>query len=131
MIMGMATAETEAGILPTAEQFAAMQKYNEELVNAGVLLAAEGLSPTSMGARVEFDGDTCTVIDGPFTESKELIAGFIIIEAASLDEAIEWARRGPNMAPDGKSKVYVRKLMGIEDFGDDFTPSEKIAEVKY
>lgn len=131
MIIGKATKESEAGILPKAEAFAAMQEYNEELVKSGILLAAEGLSPTSKGARVKFSGDKRTVIDGPFTESKELIAGFTIIEVGSLAEAIEWVKRAPNLSPDGEAEVEIRKLMGVEDFGDEFTPSEEIAKVKY
>ena len=131
MIIGKATKESEAGVLPTAEAFAAMQEYNEALVKSGILLAAEGLSPTSKGARVKFSGDKRTVIDGPFTESKELIAGFTIIEVNSLEEAIEWVKRAPNLSPDGEAEVEIRKLMGVEDFGDEFTPNEEIAKVKY
>jgi hypothetical protein len=130
MIIGRATQESEAGVLPTPEAIAAMQKYNEELAKAGVLLAAEGLSPTSKGARVEFNGDTRIVIDGPFTETKELIAGFTIIQVKSLEEAIEWVKRAPN-ASNGKAVIEIRKLMDIEDFGEDFTPNEEIAKVKF
>ena len=131
IVMGKATKESEAAVPPTAEQFAAMQRYNEELVKAGILLAAEGLSPTSKGARVKFNGDRRTVIDGPFTETKELVAGFTIIQARSLEEAIEWAKRAPNLSPDGEAEVEIRKLMDVEDFGDGFTPNEEIAKVKY
>jgi hypothetical protein len=131
MIMAKATKESEAGVLPTVEAITAMQAYNEELAKAGILLAAEGLSPSSKGARVKFSGDDRTVIDGPFTEAKELIAGFTIIEAESLAEAIEWVKRAPNLSPDGESVVEIRKLMGIEDFGEDFTPNAEIAKVKY
>jgi hypothetical protein len=132
MIIGKATQESEAGAPPTAEAIGAMQQYNEELVKAGVLLAAEGLAPSSKGARVEFNGDQRTVIDGPFTESKELIAGFTIIQAKSLDEAIEWVKRAPNaFSLDGKALVEIRKLMDIEDFGEAFTPNPEIAKVKY
>lgn len=131
MIIGKATKESEAGILPKPEAFAAMQEYNEELVKAGILLAAEGLSPTSKGARVKFSGDKVTVVDGPFAESKELIAGFTIIQAKSLDEAIEWVKRAPNLSPDGESEIEIRKLMDVEDFGDEFTPNEEIAKVKF
>ena len=131
MIIGKATKESEAGILPRPEAFAAMQKYNEELVNAGILLAAEGLSATSKGARVKFSGDKRTVIDGPFAESKEVIAGFSIIQVNSLEEAIEWVKRAPNLSPDGESVVEIRKLMDVEDFGDEFTPSPDVATVKY
>ena len=131
MIIGRATKETEAGVLPKPEAFEAMQKYNEELVKSGVLLAAEGLSPTSRGALVKFSGDKCTVIDGPFAETKELIAGFMIIQVKSLEEAIEWVKRGPNLSPDGEAVVEIRKLMDVEDFGDQFTPNEELAKVKY
>jgi hypothetical protein len=131
MIIGKATKETEAGVLPTPEAIAAMQRYNEELVNAGILLGAEGLSPTSKGARVKFSGDERTVIDGPFAESKEVIAGFTIIQARSLEEAIEWVKRAPNTSPSGEAEVEIRKLMDMEDFGDEFTPSEEIAKVKF
>ena len=131
MIMAMATKESEAGTLPPPEAFAAMQKYNEELIKAGVLLAAEGLAATSKGARVKFSGDKRTVIDGPFTETKELVAGFSIIQANSLEEAIEWVKRAPNVSPNGEGEVHIRKLMDVEDFGEDFTPNQEIAKVKY
>ncbi|MGE3887664.1 MAG: YciI family protein [Vicinamibacterales bacterium] len=130
MIIGKATKESEAGILPKPEAFAAMQKYNEELVKAGVLLAAEGLAPSSKGARVRFSGDKRTVIDGPFTETKELVAGFTILQVKSLDEAIEWVKRAPNLSPDGEAEIEIRKVMDLEDFGDDFTPNPEIAKVK-
>ena len=131
MVMVMATKESEAGILPKPEAFAAMQKYNEELVKAGILLAAEGLAASSKGARVKFSGDERTVIDGPFTETKELVAGFTIIQAKSLDEAIEWVKRAPNVSSNGEAEVEIRKLMDVEDFGDGFTPNPEIAKVKY
>jgi hypothetical protein len=131
IVMGMTTQETEAAVAPTAEQFAAMQTYNEDSVKAGILLAAEGLSPTSKGARVRFSGDQCTVMDGPFAEAKEVVAGFTIIQVNSLAEAIEWVRRAPNVSPNGEAVVEIRKLMGVEDFGDEFTPSEEIAHVKF
>lgn len=131
MIIGRATKETEAGVLPKPEAFEAMQKYNEELVKSGILLAAEGLAATSKGALVKFSGDKCTVIDGPFAETKELIAGFMIIQVKSLDEAIEWVKRGPNLSPNGESVVEIRKLMDVEDFGEEFTPNEEVAKVKY
>lgn len=131
MIIGRATKDSEAGVMPKAEAFEAMGKYNEELVKAGILLAAEGLSPSSKGARVRFSGDERIVMDGPFTETKELIAGFTIIQVRSLEEAIEWVKRAPNLAPDGETVVEIRKLMDLEDFGDAFTPNEDIAKVKY
>jgi Uncharacterized protein conserved in bacteria len=132
MVMGLATKESEAGAPPTPEAIAAMQKYNEELVKAGVLLAAEGLTPTSQGARVKFSGGERTVIDGPFAESKEVVAGFSILQVKSLGEAIEWVKRAPNISsPNGETLIEIRKLMDVEDFGDGFTPNEEIAKVKY
>ena len=131
ILMGMATKESEAGVPPTAEQFAAMQKYNEELAKAGILLAAEGLAPTSKGARVKFSGDTRTVIDGPFAETKEVVAGFSIVQVKSLEEAIQLVKRTPNIFPNGEAEVEIRKLMDVEDFGDEFTPNKEIAKVKY
>ena len=135
MIIGRATKETEAGILPKPEAFAAMQNYNEELAKAGVLLAAEGLSASSQGVRVKFSGDERIVVDGPFAETKELIAGFTILQVKSKEEAIEWVKRAPNVSPNGEGLVEIRKLMDVEDFGemmgDAFTPNEEIAKVKY
>jgi hypothetical protein len=131
MIIGKATSDTEEGTLPPPEAFEAMQKYNEELVKAGILLAAEGLAPTSKGARVKFSGDKRIVIDGPFTETKELIAGFTILQVNSLQEAIEWVKRGPNLSADGEGLVEIRKLLDAEDFGEGFTPNDEIAKVKY
>ncbi len=131
MLIGKATKESEAGILPKPEAFAAMGKYNEELVKAGVLLAAEGLAASAKGARVTFSGDKRTVIDGPFAETKELIAGFTIIQVKSLEEAIEWVKRVPNIFPNGEAEVEIRKLMDLEDFGDGFTPNPEIAKVKF
>jgi hypothetical protein len=131
MIIGKATKESEAGILPKPEAFEAMGKYNEELVKAGVLLAAEGLAASSKGARVKFSGDTRIVIDGPFAETKELIAGFTIIQVKSLEEAIEWVKRAPNIYPNGEAQVEIRKLMDVEDFGDGFTPNPEMAKLKF
>ena len=131
MLIGKATKESEAGILPKPEAFAAMGEYNEEIVKAGILLAAEGLAASSKGARVKFSGDKRTVIDGPFAETKELIAGFSIIQVKSLEEAIEWVKRAPNVSPNGEGLVEIRKLMDVEDFGDGFTPNPEIAKVKY
>jgi hypothetical protein len=131
IVMGMATKESEAAPPPKPEAFAAMQKYNEELAKAGILLAAEGLAPTSKGARVKFSGDERTVIDGPFTETKELVAGFSILQVKSLEEAIEWVKRAPNVSPNGEAEVEIRKLMDVEDFGEGFTPNAEIAKVKF
>jgi hypothetical protein len=130
MIIGKATKESEAGMLPKPEEFEAMGKYNEALVKAGILLAAEGLAPSSKGARVKFSGDNRTVIDGPFAETKELIAGFTIIQVKSLEEAIEWVKRAPNISPNRETEVEIRKVMDLEDFGDEFTPNPAIAKVK-
>jgi len=131
IIMGMATKEMEQGVPPKPEAFAAMQKYNEAAVKAGILLAAEGLAASSKGARVRFSGDKRTVIDGPFAETKELIAGFSIIQVKSLEEAIEWVKRAPNVSPNGEAEVEIRKLMDVEDFGERFTPNPDIAKVKF
>lgn len=131
IVMAITTEESENAPPPTPEAFAAMQEYNEAAVKTGVLLAAEGLNPTSKGARVKFKGDKRTVIDGPFTEAKELVAGFSIIRAKSLEEAIEWVKRAPNVSPNGEGLVEIRKLMDIEDFGEGFTPNEEIAKVKF
>ena len=135
MVMAMVTKESEGGPPPTPEAFAAMQNYNEELAKAGVLLAAEGLSASSQGVRVKFSGDERIVVDGPFAETKELIAGFTILQVKSKEEAIEWVKRAPNVSPNGEGLVEIRKLMDVEDFGemmgDAFTPNEEIAKVKY
>ena len=108
-----------------------MQKYNAESVKAGVLLAAEGLAPTSKGARVKFSGGKPIVIDGPFTETKELVAGFSIIKVNSLEEAIQWVKAAPYSGPNGGVEIEIRKLMDVEDFGDGFTPNPEIAKVKF
>jgi hypothetical protein len=100
-------------------------------VKAGVLLAAEGLTPSSKGARVKFSGDKRIVTDGPFAEAKEVIAGFTIIKVNSLEAAIEWVKRAPNVSPNGEAEVEIRKLMDVEDFGDGFTPNPEIAKVKF
>ena len=131
ILIGKATKESEAAPPPKPEAFAAMQKYNEELVKAGILLAAEGLAPTSKGARVKFSGDERTVIDGPFAETKEVVAGFMIIRAKSLEEAIEWVKRATNVNPNVEGEVEIRKLMDVEDFGEGFTPNPEIAKVKF
>jgi hypothetical protein len=131
MIMAIATKESEGGPPPKPEAFAAMQAYNEEAVKAGVLLAAEGLTTSSKGVRVRFSGDERIVFDGPFAETKELVAGFSIIRVESLEEAIEWVKGAPNVSPNGEGQVEIRKLMDIEDFGDGFTPNQEIAKVKF
>jgi hypothetical protein len=131
MVMVLATKESETGAPPSPAAIEAMQAYNEEAVQAGVLLAAEGLTPTSKGARVKFVGEERIVVDGPFAESKELVAGFSIIRANSLAEAIDWVKRSPNVSPNGRAVVEIRKLMDVEDFGEAFTPNEEIAKVKF
>jgi len=121
MVMSKATAASEAGTPPTTEDFAAVIAFNEELVKAGIVLAADGLQPSSAGVRVRFSGDERTVIDGPFAETKELLAGYWIIEVASLAEAVEWFKRCPNTMGDGW-EVEIRPFFGVEDFGDELTP---------
>jgi hypothetical protein len=131
ILMGMATQESEAGPPPKPEAFAAMQEYNEDLAKRGILLAAEGLAPTSKGARVTFNDEERIVTDGPFAEAKEVVAGFSIIKANSLADAIDLVKRTPNIFPNGKAVVEIRKLMDVEDFGEGFTPNEEIAKVKF
>jgi hypothetical protein len=121
MVIVKATADSEASVMPDTEMLTAMGKYNEELVNAGVMLAGEGLHPSSKGARVTFSGDKRTVTDGPFAETKELIAGYWIWQLASLDEAIEWVKRCPNPMP-GESQIEIRQIFEMEDFGEAMTP---------
>ena len=121
MVLVKANADTEAGVMPTTEELVAMGKFNEELVNAGVMLAGEGLKPTSHGTRIAFDGPSRRVIDGPFAETRELVAGFWLWQVRSMDEAIEWAKRCPNPMP-GPSELEIRPLYEAEDFGTEFTP---------
>jgi hypothetical protein len=121
MILVKANKDTEAGVLPSTELLTEMGKYNEELVKAGVMLAGEGLQPSSKGARVKFSGAKRTVIDGPFAEVKELIAGFWLIQVKSKEEAIEWVKRVPN--PTGEeSEIEIRQVFEVEDFGPVLTP---------
>ena len=122
MIMVKATEQSEAGAMPSEDELAAMGRYNEELAKAGVLLAGEGLHPSSKGARVRFSGRERTVIDGPFAETKELIAGFWIWQVKSMDEALEWAKRCPNPADGGDGVLEIRPIFEAEDFGAQFTP---------
>ena len=119
MVIVKASPESEAGVLPDTEILTKMGKYNEELVTAGVMLAGDGLHPTSKGKRVRFSGATRTVIDGPFTETKELIAGFWLWQVRSMEEAVEWLKRAPF---DGGTEVEIRQVFEAEDFGDNFTP---------
>jgi hypothetical protein len=121
MVLVKATEQAEAGVLPNEELLTAMGKYNEELVKAGIMLAGEGLHPSAKGARIQFSGDRRTVVDGPFTEVKELVAGFWLWQVKSMDEAIEWARRCPN--PTGEESVLeIRPVFEADDFGPELTP---------
>jgi hypothetical protein len=121
MIVVKATRDSEAGVMPSRELLTEMGKFNEELVKAGVMLAGEGLHPTSKGARVRFSGKERTVIDGPFAETKELIAGFWLWQVKSKEEAIEWVKRCPNPHNE-ETEIEIRQLFEAEDFGDEFTP---------
>lgn len=121
MVMVKATADSEAGIMPSEELMAAMGRFNEELVEAGVMLAGEGLHPSSNGVRVKFSGSQRSITDGPFIETKELVAGFWLWEVASLAECIEWVKRCPNPMP-GDSEIEIRQIYTAEDFGEAFTP---------
>ena len=121
MVIVKATKDSEAGVMPSQELLTAMGNFNEELVKAGVILAGEGLQPSSKGARVRFSGDKRTVIDGPFAETKELVAGYWIWKCNSLQEAIDWVKRCPNPMP-GESDIEIRQIFEAEDFGDEFTP---------
>src|SRR5262249_51272258 len=121
MIMVKATQDSEAGVMPSEKLLAEMGKFNEELVKAGVMLAGEGLHPSSKGARVRFSGAKRSVIDGPFAETKELVAGFWIWQVKSKEEAIEWVKRCPNPMP-GESEIEIRQVFEAEDFGAEFTP---------
>jgi len=122
MVIVKADKDSEAGVLPSQELLAEMGKFNDELAKAGVLLAAEGLQASSKGARVRFSGKKRTVIDGPFAETKELIAGFWLWQVRSLDEAIEWVKRCPNPMPGTESEIEIRQVFEAEDFGPEFTP---------
>jgi hypothetical protein len=127
MVMVKATKESEAGVLPTKELLTEMGKYNEELIKAGVMLAGEGLRPSSTGARVRFSGKKRTVVDGPFAETKELVAGFWLWEVKSFEEAIEWVKRCPNPMP-GDSEIEIRQVFEADDFGEEFTPELRAQE---
>lgn len=127
MVLVKATAASEAGAMPDAALLEAMGRFNQELVDAGVMLAGEGLHPTSRAARVRFDGESRTVTDGPFAETKELVAGFWLWQVRSMDEAIEWARRCPNPHANG-GELEIRPVFEMEDFGEAFTPELRAAE---
>src|SRR5437763_1375179 len=121
MVIVKATKDSEAGVMPSKELLTAMGKYNEELVKAGIMLAGDGLQPSSKGKRVRFSGEKRAVIDGPFTETKELIAGYWIWQVRSMEEAVEWLKRCPNPMP-GESEVEIRPVFEPADFGENFTP---------
>ena len=127
MVFVKSNENAESGVLPDEEMLTAMGKYNEELVKAGIMLAGEGLQPSSKGARVQFSGTKRTVVDGPFTEAKELVAGFWMWQCRSLDEAIEWAKRCPN--PTGEDGVLeIRQVFEADDFGEAYTPELREAD---
>lgn len=134
MVFIKADKQSEAGIMPSEQLIADMMKYNEDLVKAGVMLAGEGLYPSSKGKRVKFSGQKVTVIDGPFTEAKELIAGFWIWQVKSMDEAVEWVRRMPNPMPvEGapqEGTIEIRPIFEAEDFGAEFSPELREKEEK-
>jgi hypothetical protein len=121
MVMVKATKDSEQGLMPSTELFEAMGKFNEELVKAGIMLAGDGLKPSSKGKRVHFSGANRTVIDGPFAETRELVAGYWMWQVRSMEEAVEWVRRCPNPMP-GDSDIEIRPLYEAEDFGAEFTP---------
>jgi len=127
MVIVKATSQSEAGKMPSKELLAAMGNFNEELVKAGVMLAGEGLHPSSKGKRVRFSGSQRTVIDGPFTETGELIAGFWLWQVKSMDEAVEWVKRCPNPM-DGDSDIEIRPVFEADDFGAEFTPELRAQE---
>ena len=128
MVIVKADEQSEAGVLPDEKLLTEMTRYNEELAKAGVMLAGEGLHPSKDGVRVRFSGDKRTVIDGPFGETKELIAGFWLIQVGSKEEAIEWVKRAPNPFPGTESEIEIRQVFENEDFGDEFTPELREAE---
>ncbi|HWJ36812.1 MAG TPA: YciI family protein [Steroidobacteraceae bacterium] len=128
MVAVKATKNSEAGVMPNEKLLAAMGKYNEELVKAGIMLAGEGLHPSSKGKRIKFSGTKRTVVDGPFTETKELIAGFWIWQVRSMEEAVEWARRCPDPMPGEEAELELRLIFGPEDFGAELTPELRAKE---
>ena len=122
MVIVKATKNSEAGVMPSEKLLAEMGAYNEELVKAGIMLAGDGLHPSSKGKRIQFSGSKRTVVDGPFTETKELIAGFWIWQVRSMEEAVEWARRCPDPMPGEEGELEIRPIFEAEDFGAEFTP---------
>ena len=129
LVIVKANEQSEAGVMPSTELLEAMGRYNEELVKAGIMLAGEGLHPSSRGARVHFDGASRTVTDGPFAETKELVAGYWLWQVRSLDEAVEWVKRCPN-PHDGPSDIEIRPVFEAEDFGEAFTPDQREREAR-
>ena len=129
MVLIKANEDSEAGVMPSDQLLAEMGEYNEELVKAGVMLAGEGLHPSSKGKRVKFSGKDRTVIDGPFTETKELVAGFWLWQIRSMDEAVEWVKRMPN-PQEGGGVVEIRPVFEAEDFGEEFTPELREQEAR-
>ena len=129
MVIVKATEDSENGVMPSEELLAAMGRYNEELVAASIMQAGEGLHPSSRGVRVRFSGADRSVIDGPFAETKELIAGFWLWEVASLAECVEWVKRCPNPMP-GDSEIEIRQVFEMEDFGEEFTPELREQEAR-
>jgi hypothetical protein len=130
MVLVKASPESEAGVMPTEAQLSEMGAYNEELVKAGVMLAGEGLRASSAGFRVRFEGGRRTFVDGPFTEAKELVAGFWLWQVKDMDEAREWARRCPATGPDGTGEIEIRRVFEAEDFGAEYTPELRAREEK-
>ena len=128
MILVKASTDSEAGVLPDEKLLTEMGKYNEELVKAGVMLAGEGLAASSQGARVKVKGKERIVVDGPFAETKELVAGFWILQVKSKEEAIEWIKRVPNVFPNGEAELEIRRISEPEDFGEAFSPEARAAE---
>jgi hypothetical protein len=128
MVIVKASKNSEANLMPSEKDLAAMGKYNEELVKAGVMLAGEGLHPSSKGKRIQFSGGKRNVVDGPFAETKELVAGFWLWKVKSIDEAVEWARRCPDPMPGEDSELEIRPVFEAEDFGQEFTPELRAQE---
>ena len=130
MVIVKATANSEAGAMPSEKLLTEMGKFNEELVKAGIMLAGDGLQPSSKGKRIKFAGSKRTVVDGPFTETKELVAGFWIWQVRSMEEAVEWARRCPDPMPDEEGELEIRPIFEAEDFGKEFTPELRAQEAR-
>lgn len=128
MVIVKATKNSEANVLPNEQLLTEMGKYNEELVKAGIMLAGEGLHPSSKGKRIQFSGAKRTVVDGPFAEAKELIAGYWLWQVKSIEEAVEWARRCPNPMPDEEGELEIRPVFEADDFGKEFTPELRAQE---